>query len=86
MKSEIFSRNLALDDEQRLAKKGRWRLLCLVLPHNWHHTHLFDEPPDYNLPYGMHRGSSHYAGICRRCGARDLFSGSYRPLETKEDF
>jgi hypothetical protein len=75
---EILARNQRLDEEEALAKKNRWRFLCWVLPHIWNYTHLFDDEPNYDLPFGMHRGSSNYAGVCRRCGKRDLFSGTYR--------
>jgi hypothetical protein len=82
--SEIVDRNQALAEEQSIAKKNPWRFLCWVFPHVWHHTHLFDEPPNYDMPYGMHFGSSHYAGVCRRCGNRDLFRGPYSPKDCAE--
>jgi len=82
MNVEIFERNLALDEEQKLAKKNRWRFLCWVLPHSWHYTHLFDDGPDYSIPF---RGASNYAGICLRCGKRDLFRGALRRPQEKAD-
>lgn len=74
----IAARNAVLDFQEREAKKNHWRFLCWVMPHAWDFTHLFDEPPDYDAPFGAHYGSSHYAGVCLRCGKRDLFRGSYR--------
>jgi hypothetical protein len=71
---EIINRNAALDRQQAAGKANRWRFLCAILPHRWNYTHLFDEEPDYPDT----RGSSHYAGVCSRCGARDLFSGPFR--------
>ena len=70
----LSDRNAALDFMEREAKKNKWRFLCWVLPHNWHLTHLFDDAPDYP----EFRGASNYAGVCLRCGARDLFRGKLR--------
>lgn len=75
---EIIDRNAALDSEQAAGKANRWRFLCAVLPHRWDYTHLFDDEPDYP----DFRGASNYAGVCSRCGARDLFRG---PLRLRED-
>lgn len=77
MNIEVFERNLALDREQQRAVKGRWRFLCLMLPHRWNFTHLFDDEPDFSGPFRDY-GASNYAGICRRCGKRDLFRGRLR--------
>ena len=53
------------------------RLLCF-LRHKWEMTHLFDETPDYDQPPGSRSGSSHYRGVCKRCGKADLFRGPFR--------
>jgi hypothetical protein len=80
----IIRRNAALDLQERRAKQNPWRFLCWLLPHRWEFTHLFDEPADYNLPFGAHYGSSNYAGICLRCGKRDLFHGPLRVTATHD--
>lgn len=71
----IVARNAALDLSESTAKKNRWRFLCWILPHRWELTHLFDDEPDYDDRF---RGASNYAGICLRCGKRDLFRGPLR--------
>jgi hypothetical protein len=65
-----------------ITARGRGRFLCWVLPHSWHYTHLFDDGPDYSIPF---RGASNYAGICLRCGKRDLFRGALRRPQEKAD-
>lgn len=70
----IVSRNADLDRAELAGKGNRWRFLCWILPHRWNFTHLFDDEPDYP----DFRGASNYAGICRRCGKRDLFRGPLR--------
>jgi hypothetical protein len=72
--AEITARNADLDALQRQAKLNRWRFLCRLLPHRWKFTHLFDDEPNYP----DFRGASNYAGICLRCGKRDLFRGLLR--------
>lgn len=80
---QIAGRNAVLDFMERDAKRNRWRFLCWVLPHSWNYTHLFDDPPDYGDRF---RGASNYAGICLRCGKRDLFRGPLRlPQETTSE-
>lgn len=54
------------------------RLLCWFGRHDWRFKIAYVEPPDYDAPFGMHRGATHYTGLCLRCGDRDLFSGPYR--------
>lgn len=70
----IVARNAALDSSELAAKKNWWRFVCWVWPHRWDFTHLFDDEPDYP----DFRGASNYAGICLRCGKRDLFRGPLR--------
>lgn len=70
---QIAGRNAVLDFMERSAKKNRWRFLCWALPHVWNFTHLFDDAPD---EFNRWRGVGNYAGICLRCGKRDLFRGA----------
>jgi hypothetical protein len=74
--TRIDERNNMIRAIQTRCRSRLGRVICAVLPHRWLHVHQFDEPglpPD--PPY---RGSSHYAGVCLRCGTRDLFSGPLR--------
>lgn len=67
---KIAARNATLDLQEREAKSNPWRFLCWVMPHRWRLTHLFDDPPD---EFNRWHGVGNYAGICSRCGKRDLF-------------
>jgi hypothetical protein len=76
--TRIDERNNMIRAIQTRCRSKIARVVCVFLPHRWLHVHQFDEPPNYDMPYGMHFGSSHYAGVCLRCGTRDLFSGPLR--------
>lgn len=78
----IEARNTLLDRQQKLGKRNRWRFLCAVLPHRWRFTHLFDDAPGFQ--FVRDRGGSNYAGVCPRCGARDLFRGPLREQGWKD--
>lgn len=74
--SRIEAINAEIDAAADRGNANRWRWLCWVWPHRWQFWHLFDEGPD---PSDGDPGSSHYHGVCSRCGAKNLFRASLRP-------